>query len=187
MCFSPSIFRRLEGCGWNSSSHRFSTAFTQRSATCIYDSQGLGYWRDQNYAIRGTYSTLGTIAGGISLSMCAQQCSALKGCTAFRWGSECVLVGGSFADICDLQQPGCSAPFATGSFYSADFDKNYCGHSVKKLCMFSRVLLLHEKRGLFHERVRSYRVFRGLCFRGMHSCSMRPSSGLLQLKQHVLC
>ena len=116
--------------------HTFSAAFTQRSATCIYDSQGLGYWRDPNYAIRGTYATLGKVSGGISLAMCAQQCSALKSCTAFQWGSECVLVGGSFTDVCDLQQAGCSGPFATGSFYSADFDNIYCG-SVKN-CACSR-------------------------------------------------
>jgi hypothetical protein len=46
-------------------------------------------------------------------------------------------VGGSFTDICDVQQAGCSGSFATGSFYSADFDNIYCGRSVKN-CACSR-------------------------------------------------
>ena len=129
--------RLSQGCGWNASTQGFSTAFTRRRNSCVYDSQGLGYWSEAFYAARGTYSSLGVIPGLSSIMMCAQRCSTTAGCFAFQWSTGCTLVGGSFTDFCDLQQPGCTASYGPIGFYSADLSNIYCSQLAED-CTCSR-------------------------------------------------
>ena len=118
------------GCGWNSSLHQFSAAFTQRRSSCIYDSRGLGYWNEAFYAVRGDFSSLGVIHGLLSASNCAQSCSTTATCVAFQWTGSCTLLAGSFTDFCDLHQPGCVGAYGPTGFFFADLSNIYCSPSA---------------------------------------------------------